>query len=290
MSITILDGGIGQELMKRSGDAPTPLWSTQVMIDHPGMVAGVHADYFRAGAQIATTNTYAIHRDRLRHDDIEDQFEDLLHRAISEAQTARNAHGTGLVAGSLGPLVASYRPDLCPPPDKAEPIYDELVGLIAEQCDVLVAETVASVQHAEGVLRGAANSGLPIWLAVTVDDEDGTVLRSGEPVQALAATIKHYKPAAVLANCSAPEAITATLDRLQMFDVPFGAYANGFTEITKNFLKAKPTVDALQVRDDVTPARYADFAETWVEQGATLIGGCCEVGPAHIAELQRRFG
>ena len=290
MSITILDGGMGQELVKRSGDTPTALWSTQVMIDHPGLVAGVHSDYFNAGAEIATTNTYAIHRDRLRFVDIEDQFETLLGLAMTEAETARAAHGAGLIGGSLGPLVASYRPDLCPDPNVAAPIYAEVAGQIAPRCDMLMAETVASVRHAEGMFQGAIGAGKPIWLAVTVDDEDGTLLRSGEPVADLAQVIKTYKPAAVLANCSAPEAITATLGVMQGFGVPFGAYANGFKEITKNFLKDKPTVDALETREDFTPDRYADFAETWAEQGATIIGGCCEVGPAHIAELKRRFG
>ena len=289
MTITILDGGMGQELVKRSGDTPTALWSTQVMIDHPGLVAEVHGDYFRAGASIATTNTYAIHRDRLRFIDIEHRFFQLLDCALQEAANARRIHGSGLIAGSLGPLVASYRPDLCPPPNDAAPIYAEVADHIAPHCDMLIGETVASLSHAEGLFQGTKGAGKPIWLAVTVDDEDGTLLRSGEPVADLAPILKAHKPDAILANCSAPEAITATLDVLKTFDLPFGAYANGFKEITKNFLKDKPTVDALETREDFTPARYADFAETWVEQGATIIGGCCEVGPDHIAELTRRF-
>ena len=65
MTITLLDGGMGQELLKRSSDSPTPLWATQLMIDHPEIVKQVHNDYFSAGADICTTNTYAIHRDRL---------------------------------------------------------------------------------------------------------------------------------------------------------------------------------------------------------------------------------
>ncbi|MDA8587001.1 homocysteine S-methyltransferase family protein, partial [Rhodobacteraceae bacterium] len=63
MSITILDGGMGQELLARTGAAPTGLWSTQVMMDHPDAVRAIHDDYFAAGADIATTNTYAILRD-----------------------------------------------------------------------------------------------------------------------------------------------------------------------------------------------------------------------------------
>ena len=63
--ITLLDGGMGQELVSRSGDEPTPLWATRVMIDHPGLVKAIHADYFAAGASVATTNTYNILHDRL---------------------------------------------------------------------------------------------------------------------------------------------------------------------------------------------------------------------------------
>lgn len=63
VKITLLDGGMGQELLRRSGDAPTHQWSSRVMWDHPKLVTDVHADYFAAGADIATANTYALHRD-----------------------------------------------------------------------------------------------------------------------------------------------------------------------------------------------------------------------------------
>jgi S-methylmethionine-dependent homocysteine/selenocysteine methylase len=65
--ITLLDGGMGQELVARSGDEPTPLWATRVMMDHPGMVRAIHEDYFAAGATVATTNTYAIHHEIWRN-------------------------------------------------------------------------------------------------------------------------------------------------------------------------------------------------------------------------------
>ena len=51
--ITLLDGGMGQELIARSGDDPGTLWATRVMIDHPGLVRAIHEDYFAAGATIA---------------------------------------------------------------------------------------------------------------------------------------------------------------------------------------------------------------------------------------------
>jgi homocysteine S-methyltransferase len=97
------------------------------------------------------------------------------------------------------------------------------------------------------------------------------------------------RAAAVLSNCSAPEAMAPALEVLAGFGLPFGAYANGFRQITKEFLKDRPTVDALEARPEMTPTRYADFALRWVGQGATIVGGCCETTPAHIAEVARRL-
>ncbi len=287
--ITLMDGGLGQELIKRSGDRATPLWSTQVMIDHPGLVQEVHRDFFDAGAMVATTNTYALHRDRLERFGKPAEFEHLLGLALAEAQAARDAHGSGRIAGSLGPLVASYRPDLAPSPEIAAPIYAEIAALIAPGVDFFILETMASVAQAEGALMGAQTAGKPIWLSLTVTDQDGRFLRSGEPLADAVRLIEAYAPQAVLANCSVPEVIGDALSVIKGFGVPFGAYANGFTQITAEFLKDSPTVDALRERDDMGPAVYADHAMRWIGQGATIVGGCCEVGPAHIAEISKRI-
>lgn len=284
-AITLLDGGMGQELVARSGDRPTPLWATQVMLDHPGLVQAIHADYFAAGATVATTNTYAIHHDRLQRAGLDHLFQPLHQAALAEAQAARAAHGSGRIAGSLGPLVASYRPELCPPVPEAAAKYAEIARLLSPQVDLFLAETMASVMQAEGALAGAVEGGRPVWLSITVDDTDGTRLRSGEPVADLAPVIARYRPAAILANCSVPEAMAAALAELARFGLPFGAYANGFTHITEAFKADAPTVDVLQARHDLTPDRYTAFAMAWVAQGATIVGGCCEVGPAHIAAL-----
>ena len=283
--ITLLDGGMGQELLARTGDDPTPLWATQVMLDHPDVVRAIHADYFAAGATVATTNTYAIHHDRLDRFGLDHLFETLHLKAVSQAKEARAAHGSGRIAGSLGPLVASYRPERCPPPQEAAAKYAEIVALLSPHVDLFLCETMASVAQAEGVLRGAAAGGRPVWLSVTVDDTDGTRLRSREPVADLAPLVAQYRPAAVLVNCSVPEAMAAALAEVARFGVPFGAYANGFTHISDAFKADAPTVDALEARHDLTPEKYAAFAMGWVGQGASIVGGCCEVGPAHIAAL-----
>ena len=111
-------------------------------------------------------------------------------------------------------------------------------------------------------------------------------MRSGEPIAEICA-IAANGASAVLANCSAPEVMAAALTALAECGLPYGAYANGFQQITKAFLEDSPTVDALQARRDLGPEAYAKYALGWVDQGATIVGGCCEVGPAHIAELAR---
>lgn len=285
--IILLDGGMGQELVHRAGNKPTPLWSTQIMQDHPGMVQGVHADYFAAGATIATTNTYAIHHDRLLGTGIEGQFADLHNRAISEAKAARDAHGTGRIAGAIGPLRASYRPDLHPVSRTAVPLFAEVAHLLAPHCDLILLETVSSIAHAKDALQGAKETNLPVWLSLSVSDSDGTKLRSGENLSDVAEAADLSD--AVLVNCSAPEAVTKAMPILASFGKPFGGYANGFVQITEDFLKDKPTVDTLTARRDMGPRAYAGYVMEWVAAGATIVGGCCEVSPAHIAEVASRL-
>ena len=282
--ITLLDGGMGQELVHRAGDKPTPLWATQVMLDHPGLVAEVHRAFNDAGATVATTNTYAIHRDRLEDTPYADRFRDLHSLALAEARMSKPKR----IAGSIGPLGASYRPDLHPEADEGAAAYAEIAQMIGPSCDLILCETVVSCIHAEAVLRGAAAAGRPIWLALSVRDSDGTQLRSGEPL-ADVLPLAQAAASAVLINCSAPEAIPAALGVIAEAGLPYGAYANGFERITEGFLKAKPTVDSLSLRKDFTPEAYADHVMKWVDQGATIVGGCCEVSPAHIAEIARRL-
>lgn len=289
-AITILDGGMGQELIARAPEGPTPLWATQVMMDHPDIVCDIHAEYFAAGANIATMNTYAVLRDRLENNGIADQFEALHKKGREIACSARDAFGSGKVASSLGPLGASYRPDLAPDVDVAAAAYAEIVALHDAETDLHIIETASGLKLAEGALAGCVDAIKPVWIALSVDDADGTLLRSGNPLRDALPLLDKYAPAAVLINCSTPEAVSQALPIIAAHGTPFGAYANGFTKISDAFKVVNQVVDMLEARTDLGPEAYAEFAESWVEMGATIIGGCCEVGPAHIAELKRRFG
>lgn len=295
--ITLLDGGMGQELIRRSGKPASPLWATQILIDAPEIVAAVHRDYADAGATVATTNTYAIHRDRLKGGssnhyadgdtdllDRTDQFETLLDAAIDQVDAVRDRNR---IAGAIGPLGASYRSDIHPAEAEATRLYAELARHLAPRSDVLLFETVASISAARACLAAGRQTDRPVWIALTVDDSDGTRLRSGEPVSEAARVLAGAD--AALINCSVPEVIDEALDALAPAGVPLGAYANGFTQITQAFIDGGTTADGLQQRTDLSPEVYATHAMSWIDHGATIIGGCCEVGPAHIAEIAHRL-
>lgn len=288
--ITILDGSIGQELINRSGVKPDGLWSTKILKEMPELVGEVHLDYFKSGAAIATANTYTLHRDRLAKFSIESEFESLNKLACEIAVKARDAHGTGLVAGALGPNGGSYQPELAPRSDFAADLFRELAKIQAPYVDLFLLETMSSVDQARGGVMGACSVGKPVWLAVSVMDHDGTKLRSGEPLIDILPLLSEFPIEGLLVNCSTPEAISVSMPLLADAGIPLGAYANGFTKIEKAFQKPGASVDLLQERDDLNANQYADFAARWITDGATMVGGCCCVGPEHIAELSKRFG
>lgn len=284
----ILDGGMGQELVARAGGA-TDLWSLRALLDAPEWVRDVHDAYFDAGAEVATTNTYMTFPDRLEPKGLGDHLEPLTHKACELAVAARDAHGAGLVAGSMGPLGFSYQPDKAPPAEQAAEVYARMARLHAPYVDVHLLETMASVDQARGGLMGAGVTGKPVWLAVSVDDTDGTKLRSGEPLTDLLPLLAEYAPEVVCINCSLPEAVSQGLPVLARTGGTFGAYANGFTGIHSNYNSIHATANLLTKRTDLGPDAYLEFAKDWAGIGASVIGGCCEVGPAHIAALSQHF-
>ncbi|MDG2405730.1 MAG: homocysteine S-methyltransferase family protein, partial [Paracoccaceae bacterium] len=122
MNIAFLDGGLGQELVARAGKA-TGLWSVQALLDAPERVRAVHDDFFTAGADVATTNSYSLLPDRLEMHGLTSRLSELMDLACRLACYARAANGGGLVVGGLGPLGFSYQPDNAPPLEQAAEVY-----------------------------------------------------------------------------------------------------------------------------------------------------------------------
>jgi len=295
-SITLLDGGMGQELVRRhrraTGRAPTPRWSTEVLANAPERVTGLHADYIEAGARIITLATYSVTPERLARDDASGDLDALQRAGFACAAAARDASphaGVVRIAASLPPLVASYHADLVPERALAEASYRRIVALQADACDLMLCETMSSIAEASIAAGVARESGLPVWVALCLDDASAEPrLRSGESLLDAARALADAGIEALLVNCCSPEACERAMPVLASVALPFGAYANAFHSVEA--LGPGGTVDALQRREDLGPAAYADAAARWVAAGASVVGGCCETVPLHIAELQRRFG
>lgn len=282
--VVLLDGGMGQELLKRSGKPPSPLWSAQVMMDEPEIVEAVHLDYISAGARVLTLNTYSATPERLARDAEEALFEPLQQQAIAVAKSAREKSGESVaIAGCLPPLYASYRPDVAPDHEPMLATYRRVVAVQAPHVDCFLCETLSSVKEVEAATAAAKEGGKPVWTSMTVEDGNGLKLRSGEAIAEGVSAALTAGADAVLVNCSWPESIGEAMTALKQSGLPFGGYANGFTGI--GALQPGGTVEELKVRDDLGPDRYAAHVMDWVGAGAVIVGGCCEVGPAHIARL-----
>jgi S-methylmethionine-dependent homocysteine/selenocysteine methylase len=296
----LLDGGMGRELLKRGVPILTDIWSGTALIEAPDTVRQVHADFIAAGADIITTNTYGLARGRLARAGAEAQFAELHQTAARLAVEARDAAGRPVaIAGSLPPYSGSYRPDLVQPYETLLPLYAEQAEVLAPYVDLFICETMSTAGEALAAASAAVKIGKPVWIAWTLDEDRSGRLRSGETVSDAAAAVGHLPIGAFLANCCAPESITAAIPSFARIERGrFGAYANTFAPVPKDWpsyggRKLNPSnweeyqSAALPLRGDLDPESYASHARQWWQTGATILGGCCGAGPKHIAKLRQ---
>lgn len=286
--VILLDGGTSLELLRRSANKAPRHWSAEYLITEPHLVREVHLDYIRAGARVVTTNTYSASFTRMAMVMAEDRVPELQRAACELARAARDqagAAGDGVaIAGCIPPLNGTYRPDRVRGFATNVEEYRRLAELQAPHVDLFLCETMSTAEEARAAAAAVGEFGKPVWVAWTLDDTAPT-LRSGEPIAAAHAALRGLGVGAVLANCSPPETISAAMPALVATGAPAGGYANGFTGIPKTFLPGR-TKDQVKTREDLDPDAYADFALGWVDAGAAIVGGCCEVGPQHIERLR----
>ena len=167
-------------------------------------------------------------------------------------------------------------------------MYRRICAVQSPHVDLFLCETMASIAEARAAATAGCETGKPVWLAMTLDDADLVRLRSGELLTDAVAQLRDLPVQALLLNCSRPETISqAWASFADSASLPIGAYANGFTSI--DALTPGTTVSELEARQDLDPEAYAAFVLDWIGQGATIVGGCCETLPAHIAFLRSKI-
>jgi homocysteine S-methyltransferase len=284
----LLDGSMGQEIVNRGGKSGYGEWSLAALHENPQMVKDIHIDYIKAGADVITTNTYSTTRTRMRYAGIEDRFEELVQLAGQLAQSACDELGADHVkiAASFGPLEASYIKDFRLSFDEMVEQFGELMTLLDPYVDIYLGETFSTIQESRAFLTAAQGRGKTTWVSWTIHDHGETNLRSDETLNDAIQSLEAFSPDAVLINCCTPDSIDSALLTLKNTGLPFGGYANGFTEIPQTWI-SDAGVDQIISRTDLTPEIYANHALNWINAGANIVGGCCNVGPDHIAQLRK---
>ena len=169
MQITLLDGGLGQEIYRRSKLTEAPLWSVEAMLNEPDIVRKVHLEFIEAGAEICTLNTYSATPTRLRNSNREDDFE-LIHSMADQAvrEAIQNSKLPIKVAGCLPPLHGSYLGTPSRPKSSMADEYAQIVQL-HPTVDLWIIETMTNPHEAEAAVTAGLESGKPVLLAYRLE-------------------------------------------------------------------------------------------------------------------------
>ena len=271
----LMDGGTGSEIQRRGisiargwdteGDINS--WSARALGEAPDVVRAVHEDYLKAGADVIITNSFWANRTRMGMDGMADRSAEYTRLAGEIAVRARDAvNSDAYVAGGIAPPLNEG-------PQNGPELAEQAAVLADAGVDVMLAEYVGSVADCVVAVEAVATVGLPVFLGVK------HVSRYLADADRLVQALKGRRVDCILAMCSAPEHIFATLPGLRAaFDGPIGAYANiGYKYDTT-------------AEDDLfgehTPDRYAEYGRSWLDVGAQVVGGCCATGPEHIHALR----
>lgn len=298
--ITVLDGGMGKELRRIGAPFRQPEWSSLALMEAPDMVLQAHRNFVQAGAHVVITNNYAVVPYHHSDEFVAERLTELTSLAGRLARQAADAVPREvLVAGSLPPLFGSYEPQHFDP-ERAAPLYAAIVSALDPYVDLWIGETLSCTS--EMLVAAAAvaerGSGQPVWMSFSLPDEwpvDGIEIRSGETprdiVRAAAAIERPIE--ALLFNCSLPEQTGPALRKLgdavdaSDLTLRIGGYANAFPTTRTGTYQANEVI--FERREELTAERYSEEVATWIADGATIVGGCCDMYPEHITALAERF-
>jgi S-methylmethionine-dependent homocysteine/selenocysteine methylase len=291
--ITILDGGMGRELARVGAPFKQPEWSALALYEAPPAVTQVHQDFINHGAEIITTNSYAVVPFHIGETRFQADSFTLAQLAGKLAkQAVENSGKSAKIAGSLPPLFGSYRFDLFQA-DKVQQVAQPLIDGLSPYVDFWLFETQSNSQEPLSVIPLLPKDNREIWVSFTLQDEEPTnipQLRSGESVADAVKAVVEKGTKAVLFNCCQPEVIEQAIQVAKSVigeqEIQIGAYANAFPPQPKD-ATANDGLD--EIRQDLDPNAYLMWARKWVAAGATIVGGCCGITPAHIRVLAQNL-
>lgn len=283
----LIDGATGTEIERRGVPQLDGAWNGGGALSHPGILRQVHADYIAVGADIIISNTFATHRSALRAAGVDAEFEAYNRRGVELARDARTMSGRDEVVVAAGmshwcwtgeqPSVEQLRVDAA---DQAR-IFAEAGA------DVVFLEMMIEIDRMLALLDGVRASALPVWVGLTCGNEDGTGgtvdgigrLRRGESLADAVGALRGIDIDIDGINIMHTDVdlIAGCLDELaKHWHGPVGVYAH-----SGDFVDGEWILDS-----EISPADYLAYVDNWRSKGINIVGGCCGLGPGHIAALR----
>lgn len=286
--VVILDGGTGTHIEARGAPMDAEDWCAQANMSHPDVVKAVHADYLAAGAEVITANTYATAPVLFESKGRSDEVPVIDRTAVRLAQEAVDEHADRpiAIAGSMSVMRKvtagsdrTAKPDVTP--ERARDLMKMKADVLAEAgCDLLVMEMLRDLDHSMLATEAAVATGLPVWVGISVERrEDGELAGFDNHQHRLAELVPALMATGAQACCVMHHDITLTDDAIAIikagWDGPFGVYPESGVFRMPNWEFG-----------DIEPDDFAAQGKTWCEAGATIVGGCCGIGPDHIKALK----
>ena len=291
----ILDGGIGTELERLGAPMDHEAWCAVALESHPQLVRDVHRSYIDAGADIITVNTYAATRHALTNGGMEENFTSWNKLAVQLARETLDASEVDrniLIAGSVSNF--GHFNDQYTDKQLAPNFRDQAEILIENGVDFIILESLgAKTSTIVTALNAISEFGVPIWVAVScAEDHDSGQLFLGieesridshRPLahQELGEAIDTIMDTAGSALLVMHSTVDTTLPALQLmqshYDGLRGAYPNAGYWLRPEWAFV----------DQISPQNYLERARKWLDTGARIVGGCCGIGPDHIAALSK---
>ena len=283
----IIDGGMGTQLQTRGVPMDDKVWSGRAVLSHADAIIDTHRSFIQAGAEVIIANTFAAARHMLEPGGWGDHVEEINLKAVSLAKQARvlSAETPVAIAGSI----CEWAPTDNPKWHNAQAVYNssrEQATLLAEAgVDLIALEMCQKIELSIAATEAALETGLPVWIGMSARKHQGCTDLSvfDDPkldFESLAKALSGY-PAMLMNIMHTPVTdIDESISLLkQYWHGPIGVYPESgyFTMPDWHFV------------DIIEPLELAEMAQCWVNAGIRMVGGCCGLGPDHIAALSRAF-
>ena len=275
----LIDGATGTEIERLGVPMVHNAWNGGGAMTHPDIVRGVHEDYIRCGAQILISNTFSTSRHVLNDAGLQEHFELLNRRGVELACEARTNMNTPDVLVAGGITHWSFTGQI-PPHHQLRVNIEEQAEIMANAgADLIMLEMMADIERMLIVLDAAGKSGLPVWIGFSchLDERGEPRLLDGPALLDGVNTIQDKEVPVVSIMHTEVEYVDTCLDVLNAnWEGPIGVYAHSGKFVEPNWI----------FNDVISPEEYASAADSWLQQGVQVVGGCCGIGLEHIQVLK----